>query len=176
MSVERIPDDIYRQCVAIAKSYYTMLHRRSELESNILHGSSINDGMPRSTDIGDPTARKAERMALSAQRNNEKIRAVERAWARLADGTEREFVKRNMFEGTQMQYISLPMSIRTMKRVRSRFICLVAEELGGSINLWGSKSWHLFFKSRGKMSIVDIPEREPAYDIPLSRPGRRRPQ
>ena len=32
MSVERIPDDIYRQCVAIAKSYYTMLHRRSELE------------------------------------------------------------------------------------------------------------------------------------------------
>lgn len=28
---DHIPTDIYRQCVAIAKSYYTMLRRRQEL-------------------------------------------------------------------------------------------------------------------------------------------------
>lgn len=127
---ERIPADIYRQCVAVAKSYYTMLLRRAEQEEIILHGSVYNDGQPRARGAGDPTGRKAERLIASKERNNHKIRAVERALVRMVDETAREFVKKNLFENVQMQYIDLPMSIRTMKRTRSQFIRYVAEELG----------------------------------------------
>lgn len=127
---DHIPTDIYRQCVAIAKSYYTMLRRRREQEEIILHGSPMHDGQPKAHDVGDPTARKAERLIAAKERNDWKIRAVEQAWCRMVDEPAREFVKKNIFEGTQMQYIDLPMSIRTMKRTRSQFIRYVAEELG----------------------------------------------
>lgn len=127
---DRIPADIYRQCTAIAKSYYTMLRRRKEQEEVILHGSPVNDGQPKGTGTGDPTARKAERLIAAKERNDWKIRAVEQAWCRMADEAAREFIKKNIFEGIQMQYIDLPMSIRTMKRTRSQFIRYVAEELG----------------------------------------------
>lgn len=130
MSTDRIPTDIYRQCVAIAKSYYTMLRRRREQEEIILHGSPLHDGQPKAQGVGDPTARKAERLIAAKERNEWKIRAVEQAWCRMVDETAREFVKKNIFEGIQMQYIDLPMSIRTMKRTRSQFIRYVAEELG----------------------------------------------
>lgn len=127
---DRIPTDIYRQCVAIAKSYYTMLRRRREQEEIILHGSPLHDGQPKAQGVGDPTARKAERLIAAKERNDWKIRAVEQAWCRMVDEPAREFVKKNIFEGVQMQYIDLPMSIRTMKRTRSQFIRYVAEELG----------------------------------------------
>ena len=127
---DRIPTDIYRQCTAIAKSYYTMLKRRKEQEEIILHGSPVNDGQPKGTGTGDPTARKAERLIAAKERNDWKIRAVEQAWRRMVDETAREFVRLNIFDGVQMQYIDLPMSIRTMKRTRSQFIRFVAEELG----------------------------------------------
>lgn len=127
---DRIPTDIYRQCVAIAKSYYTMLRRRREQEEIILHGSPLHDGQPKAQGVGDPTARKAERLIAAKERNDWKIRAVEQAWCRMVDEPAREFVKKNIFEGIQMQYIDLPMSIRTMKRTRSQFIRYVAEELG----------------------------------------------
>lgn len=127
---DRIPTDIYRQCVAIAKSYYTMLRRRREQEEIILHGSPLHDGQPKAQGVGDPTARKAERLIAVKERNDLKIRAVEQAWCRMVDEPAREFVKKNIFEGIQMQYIDLPMSIRTMKRTRSQFIRYVAEELG----------------------------------------------
>ena len=127
---DRIPTDIYRQCVAIAKSYYTMLRRRREQEEIILHGSPLHDGQPKAQGVGDPTARKAERLIAAKERNDWKIRAVEQAWCRMVDEPAREFVKKNLFEGIQMQYIDLPMSIRTMKRTRSQFIRYVAEELG----------------------------------------------
>lgn len=130
MNAERIPTDIYRQCVAIAKSYYTMLRRRREQEEIILHGSACNDGQPKAQGTGDPTARKAERLIAAKERNDWKIRAVKQAWSRMEDQTARDFVKHNLFEGLQMQYIDLPMSIRTMKRTRSQFIRFVAEELG----------------------------------------------
>lgn len=126
---DRIPTDIYCQCVAISKSYYTMLRRRREQEEIILHGSACNDGQPKAQGIGDPTARKAERLIAAKERNDWKIRAVEQAWSRMEDQTARDFVKLNLFEGLQMQYIDLPMSIRTMKRTRSQFIRFVAEEL-----------------------------------------------
>lgn len=127
---DRIPADIYRQCVAIAKSYYTMLRRRREQEEIILHGSPLHDGQPRAQSVGDPTARKAERLIAAKERNDWKIRAVEQARVRMVDETAREFVKKNLFENVQMQYIDLPMSIRTMKRTRAQFIRYVAEELG----------------------------------------------
>lgn len=127
---DRIPADIYRQCTAIAKSYYTMLRRRKEQEEIILHGSPVSDGQPKGSGAGDPTARKAERLIAAKERNDWKIRAVEQAWSRMEDQTARDFVKFNLFEGLQMQYIDLPMSIRTMKRTRSQFIRFVAEELG----------------------------------------------
>lgn len=127
---DRIPTDIYRQCVAIAKSYYTMLRRRQEQEEAILYGSPVHDGQPKAQGVGDPTARKAERLIAAKERNDWKIRAVEQAWCRMVDEPAREFVKKNLFEGVRMQYIDLPMSIRTMKRTRSQFIRYVAEELG----------------------------------------------
>lgn len=130
MGTERIPTDIYRQCVAISKSYYTMLRRRREQEEIILHGSACNYGQPKAQGTGDPTARKAERLIAAKERNDWKIRAVKQAWSRMEDQTARDFVKYNLFEGLQMQYIDLPMSIRTMKRTRSQFIRFVAEELG----------------------------------------------
>lgn len=126
----RIPNDIYRQCVAISKSYYTMLRRRREQEEMILHGSVFNDGQPKAHGIGDPTAKKAERLIAAKERNDKKIKAIERAQERMSDNTARKFIERNIFEGVQMQYIDLPMSIPTMKRIRSKFICFVAEELG----------------------------------------------
>ena len=127
---DHIPTDIYRQCVAIAKSYYTMLRRRREQEEIILHGSPLHDGQPKAQGVGDPTERKAERLIAAKERNDLKIRAVEQAWCRMVDEPAREFVKKNIFEGIQMQYIDLPMRIRTMKRTRSQFIRYVAEELG----------------------------------------------
>lgn len=130
MGTERIPTDIYRQCVAISKSYYTMLRRRREQEEIILHGSACNDGQPKAQGTGDPTARKAERLIAAKELNDWKIRAVEQALRRMEDQTARDFVKFNLFEGLQMQYIDLPMSIPTMKRLRSKFIRFVAEELG----------------------------------------------
>lgn len=51
---DHIPTDIYRQCVAIAKSYYTMLRQRREQEEIILHGSPLHDGQPKAQGVGDP--------------------------------------------------------------------------------------------------------------------------
>lgn len=51
---DHIPTDIYRQCVAIAKSYYTMLRRRREQEEIILHSSPLHDGQPRAQGVGGP--------------------------------------------------------------------------------------------------------------------------
>lgn len=130
MKEERIPADIYRLCVSISKSYYAMLRRKKEQEEIILHGSPVRDGQPKAQGVGDPTGRKAERLIAAKERNDWKIHAVERACARMADDSERAFIKQNLFEGMQMQYIDLPMSMRTMKRTRSRFIRFVAEELG----------------------------------------------
>lgn len=127
---DRIPGDIYRQCVAVANSYYAMLKRRRELEEQILCGSQCGDGQPRGSGTGDPTARKAERLLTAKERNEWKIQAVERALQQMADQTEREFVRQNIFARVQMQRIDLPMSMRTMKRVRAKFIRFLAEEMG----------------------------------------------
>lgn len=128
--MRKIPKDIYGMCVVIAKSYYAMLQRKTDREADILHGTVSSDGQPHGSGVGNPTARKAEALLAVQTRNEEKIAAVRRAMARMSDDTEREFIKRNLFRHVQMQYIDLPMSIRTMKRTRSQFIRFVAEELG----------------------------------------------
>lgn len=127
--MSKLPKDIYKQCNAIARSYYTMLARRKEQEEEILHGSKCSDGQPRGSSIGDPTAAKAARLIELKERNDFKIKAVEQAWCRMVDVTARRFIKKNVFEGVPMNYIDLPMSIRSMKRTRKCFITYVAEEL-----------------------------------------------
>lgn len=127
---EKIPADIYGQCVAIAKSYYTMIRRRQELEEMILHGSPDNDGQPKGSGTGNPTARKAEQLLAARERNDQKIRAVEQAFFQMQDKCAQDFIRCNLFEGKQMQYICLPISERTMKRYRSKYIRLLARELG----------------------------------------------
>lgn len=127
---DRIPKEIYSQCAALAKSYYAMLRRRKELEEQILCGSPCNDGQPKGSGTGDPTARKAERLVIAKERNEWKIRAVEQAWCRMIDETEREFIKQNLFERIPMQCIDLPMSIRSMKYAREKYINFLAEETG----------------------------------------------
>ena len=125
----KLPKDIYCQCVAIAGAYYTMLSRRSQLEEEVFGVAISMDGMPHGSTIGNPTAIKVERL-MAQQRNDWKIKCVEQAWLQMQDATEREFVKKNIFERIQMQYIDLPMSIRTMKRVRAKYIYCLAKELG----------------------------------------------
>lgn len=127
---DKIPKEIYSQCTALAKSYYAMLRRRKELEEQILYGSLCNDGQPKGSGTGDPTARKAERLVIAKERNEWKIRAVEQAWCRMIDETEREFIKQNLFEQIPMQCIDLPMSMRSMKYAREKYINFLAEEMG----------------------------------------------
>ena len=127
---DRIPGDIYRQCVAIAGSYYSMLKRRRELEEQILCGSPRSDGQPKGSGTGDPTARKAERLVIAKERNEWKIRAVEQAWCRMVDEMDRDFIKQNVFEHKFMKEIDLPMSERTMQRKRHQFMRYLAEEMG----------------------------------------------
>lgn len=127
---DKTPKEIYSQCTALAKSYYAMLKRRKELEEQILYGSPCNDGQPKGSGTGDPTARKAERLVIAKERNEWKIRAVEQAWCRMIDETEREFIKQNLFEKIPMQCIDLPMSIRSMKYAREKYINFLAEEMG----------------------------------------------
>lgn len=127
---DRIPKEIYSQCTALAKSYYAMLRRRKELEEQILYGSPCNDGQPKGSGTGDPTARKAERLVVAKERNEWKIRAVEQAWCRMVDETDRELIKQNLFKQMPMHCIDLPMSVIDMKRTRKKYLTFLAEELG----------------------------------------------
>ena len=127
--MEKLPKDIYRQTMAVAGAYYAMLARRRELRAAVFYEGAGTVGMPRRPGIADPTARKAERLSI-ASRDDWKIQCVEQALNRLEDDTEREFVRLNIFERIRMHHINLPMSIRTMKRTRGRYINLLAQELG----------------------------------------------
>ena len=98
-----MPTDIKAQATAIAKNYYILLAHCEHQEKS----------------------------TLPCEHEKQKIRAVEQAWARMGDDVAREFVRRNLFEGERMQYIDLPVSISTMKRLRRRFLLYVSEELRG---------------------------------------------
>ena len=97
-----------------------MLRRRKKIEDEIIHAGHCPDGQPRGNRIRNPTARKAERIMIRQQKNEERIRAVEQAWCECQDDWEKEFIKQNLFEHQPMQYINLPISERTMKRYRKK--------------------------------------------------------
>ena len=102
-----LPRDIYTITLSVAKAYNTMLKRRDDYNS-----------MSNSGDI-----------CADARRNNKKIEAVEQAWAACVDECERELIKKNLFEHVPMGYINLPMSERSMRRARKRFLIRLAERL-----------------------------------------------
>lgn len=125
----KLDPDVYSRCVATAKGYYRMLQRQREIEEEIIHETHAPDGQPRGNGTGDPTGRKVEKILQRQRENDRKIRAVEQAWMECESDRERELIKRNLFEGTQMQYIWLEMSLRTMKRCRKRFLIRLAKNL-----------------------------------------------
>ena len=124
-----LPNDIYRTAVNVSKSYYTMLMRRKEIEDEIIHASPISDGQPRGRGPGDPTGRKAEKIIQRQAENERKIKAVEQARDEFTEPYQREFIKLNLFENIRMDDINLPVSLRSMKRLRKKFLIQVAENL-----------------------------------------------
>lgn len=125
----KLDPDVYSRCVATAKGYYRMLRRQKEIEEEIIHETHAPDGQPRGSGTGDPTGRKVEKILQRQRENDRKIRAVEQAWMECESDRERELIKHNLFEETQMQYIWLEMSLRTMKRCRKRFLIRLAKNL-----------------------------------------------
>ncbi len=124
-----LPNDIYREAVNTAKSYYAMLRRRDEIENEIINASPVSDGQPHGTTPSDVTGQKAERILLRQTENDRKIKAVEQAWAVFTEPWQREFIRLNLFENIRMDSINLPISPRSMKRLRHRFLFSVAENL-----------------------------------------------
>ena len=124
-----LPNDVYRNAVNISKSYYAMLRRRHEIEDEIISASHAPDGQPGGGGPGDPTGRKAERIIQRQAENERKIKAVEQAWDEFTEPYQREFIKLNLFENIRMDDINLPVSLRSMKRLRKKFLIQVAENL-----------------------------------------------
>lgn len=63
------------------------------------------------------------------QKNDERIEAVEKALKDCENDLEREIIKKNIFDGLPMQYISEYYSIRAMKRIRKNFLVRLAQNL-----------------------------------------------
>lgn len=124
-----LPNDIYREAVNTAKSYYAMLRRRDEIESEIIGASPVSDGQPHGTTPSDVTGSKAERILLRQAENDRKIKAVEQAWATMTEPFQRKFIQLNFFEDIHMFNINLPPSLRTMKQWRKIFLLRLAENL-----------------------------------------------
>ena len=123
--------EIYSECTRIAKSYYDLLRQRREIEKDILLGSAgPSDGMPRSSTPGNPTAAKAERLMQEKERVDRKIMAIQDALETLPDNAAMQLIRQNLFRKIPMHWVNLPMSIITMKRIRSRFIRQLAKNLG----------------------------------------------
>lgn len=127
MELER---DVYSRCLNIAKSYYTLIRRRKELETELVFFAAGRiDGMPRSTRQVNPTAEKAERILDRRQEIDRKIHAVERALDACTDTYDRQLIQKNLFEQVPLAHLDLPMSERTMKRRRKAFLVNLAENL-----------------------------------------------
>lgn len=126
--MERLEADTYSLCLIIAKSYYRLIKRQKEIEQDIIFSSRKADGRSQGN-AGNPTALKAERILLRQKENERKIKAIEHAWSGMLDDCEKIFIKKNLFERIPMQYIDLPMSFRTMKRVRKKFLIALAMNL-----------------------------------------------
>lgn len=97
--MKSIPPDTYAIAVAVARSYPELLKRRGKLPPE------------------------------QERRNTQKIQAVEESLQEMVDDTERELVRRNLMGGVRMDHIPLPMSLRTMKRTRKKFLWILAKKL-----------------------------------------------
>ena len=62
-----LPHNVYMQIVYMLKDYHRMCRERESL----LFSSSFNDGQPRGSGVGDPTANKAVKLAALSERVNE---------------------------------------------------------------------------------------------------------
>ena len=124
-----LPNDIYREAVNTAKSYYALLRRQKDIEDEIINASPTSDGQPRGNQTSDTTAQKAEKIIKRQAQNDRKIKAIEQAWAVFTEPYQREFIKLNLFENIRMDDINLPISQRSMKRLRHRFLLHIAENL-----------------------------------------------
>ena len=96
-----IPIDVYRKSLDIAASYHSLLKRREEFQG------------------------KEEQTRI----NEWQIAAVENALQGARDKVEETFIAKNIFEGVQMMYIDLPMSISGMKRARKEFLIRLSANL-----------------------------------------------
>ena len=108
--MEKIRPDAHQITMRIAKNYYQLLEKKKAAGYNDftnLAGVSLKDWW-----------------------NDFKIKAIEQSWAAMVDETEREFIKKNLFEGIPMQCINLPMSMSAMKRARRKFLTLLAKKIG----------------------------------------------
>ena len=124
-----LPNDIYREAVNTAKSYYALLRRQKDIEDEIINASPTSDGQPRGNQTSDTTAQKAEKIIKRQAQNDRKIKAIKQAWAVFTKPYQREFIKLNLFENIRMDDINLPVSLRSMKRLRKKFLIQVAKNL-----------------------------------------------
>ena len=126
----KLENGVYKRCLATAEDYYNLLRRRKEIEEEVIFaGKCPSDGMPHNGSGSDETAQKAERLIARKCRLDEQIKAVEQAWNAARDNTEIKFIRLNLFEHVPMSSIKLPMSPRTMKRCRQRFLINLAANL-----------------------------------------------
>lgn len=108
-----------------------MLKRLKQIERDILYsGTPPANGMPHASGTGDPTAAKAERLVRLKADTERKVQAINAAYDLLPDDTARKLIRQNLFDGVPMHHLPLPISIRTMKRIRSEFVRRVAENMG----------------------------------------------
>lgn len=113
-----LPKAVYYQAVYAVRDYDRI---RDEYNS-ILHASTGgSDGQPRSTKIGDPTEKKAERLESLF----EKLSAIERALHLLPE-EYRSGVFNNVRYQSPYPYIA---GVATWSRQRRRFLFLVAKNL-----------------------------------------------
>lgn len=126
-----LESDVYSLCLVTAHSYYALLRRRDTLADDIILASPPPpDGQPHGGNFsGNETADKAERLIQRQEHLDTKIKAIEQAWHSMPDETSREFIRLNMFERVPKEYISLPLSLRTMARRRHLFLVELAKNL-----------------------------------------------
>lgn len=127
---KKLPKDVYYRCISVARGYKAQKKRYMEQEEMILYGSAASDGMPHGNSVGNPTARSAERLLSLHEKAGEKIEAVENALQKMEDDAERDLIRKRYFDGMKLSRIVSPMSYPTKKRVSSRFLVYLAEELG----------------------------------------------
>lgn len=132
----KLDQDTYSRCLATAKGYYRDIRRRKEIEEEIIQASkNPPDGLPRGGAKNDETARKVEHIIARQSEIERRITAVERAWSGCKNHQEREFIKKNLFEGVQMWQVYIlnkrgtPLAEITMKRYRKAFMIRLAQNL-----------------------------------------------